>query len=101
MKKCSRSTARSTTWSKLLAVALPCWAAASRVESWGSGGVWANTDVAQQTRESVRTANKERNIFICFISPKMRDLRCELKHDVHYRLEISRVPVFQGGLELN
>src|ERR1019366_3005896 len=72
MKKCSRSIARSTTWSKLTAAAVACCVATSRVESWGSGVVWAgevweNTDVAQQTRESVRSANGERNIFVCFI----------------------------------
>src|ERR1035441_7281329 len=75
MKKCSRSTARSTTWSKLLLVAAACWVTASRVASWGSavvwaGVVWANRDVVQQTRESVRSANRERNIFVCFISPQ-------------------------------
>src|ERR1017187_6664558 len=40
MKKCSRSTARSITWSKLPLAAAACWVAASRVESWGSGVVW-------------------------------------------------------------
>src|SRR6202521_4749106 len=73
MKKCSRSTARSTTWSKLLAAALACWLAESRFESWGGGEVWAgvvwaNTDVAQQTRKSVKRANGERNILVTFIS---------------------------------
>src|ERR1035441_802602 len=72
MKKCSRSIARSTTWSKLAAAVVACWAAASRGESWGSGEVWAgevweNTDVAQQTRRSAKSANRERNIFVCFI----------------------------------
>src|ERR1700736_2547261 len=74
MKKCSRSTARSTTWSKLLAAAVACCVAASRFESWGcgevwAGVVWANTDVAQQTRESAKTATRERNILVGFISP--------------------------------
>src|SRR6266849_3468530 len=132
MKKCSRSTARSTTWSKVAATALACWVAASRVESCGAGGacaggvcagavcasevcagevcagevsagrVWEYTSVApQQTRESARSANGERNIFVCFISSMMRDLGCELKHDVQYRLEICGMAVSQGGLELN
>src|SRR5664279_3334446 len=120
MNKCSRSTARSTTWSKLAAAELAFRVAASRVESRGSTGagevcaggawtglvsageicaggvsagevcageacaggvcagevsageVWENTDEAQQTRESVSTANRKRNIFVCFISPMMR-----------------------------
>src|SRR5712692_11096362 len=127
MKKCSRSTARSTTWSKVAATALACWVAASRVESCGAGGacaggvcagavcagevcagevcagrVWEYTSVApQQTRESARSANGERNIVVCFISSMMRDLGCELKHDVQYRLEICGMAVSQGGLELN
>src|ERR1035441_9612469 len=72
MKKYSRSTARSTTWSKLLAAALACWAAAARVERWGCGVVWANEvwtnrDAAQHTRKSVKSTNRERNIFVCFI----------------------------------
>src|SRR5260370_37655297 len=122
MKKCSRSTARSTTWSKVAATALACWVAASRVESCGAGGacaggvcagavcagevsaggVWEYTSVApQQTRESARSANGDRNIVVCFISSMMRDLGCELKHDVQYRLEICGMAVSQGGLELN
>src|SRR5260370_26794581 len=121
MKKCSRSTARSTTWSKVAATALACWVAASRVESCGAGGacaggvcagavcagevsaggVWEYTSVApQQTRENARSANGG-NIVVCFISSMMRDLRCELKHDVQYRLEICGMAVSQGGLELN
>src|ERR1035441_8091985 len=82
MKKCSRSIARSTTWSKLAAAAVACCVATSRVASWGVGGVctgaawsgvvwanevWTNRDAAQQTRESVKSANGERNIFVCFI----------------------------------
>jgi len=38
----------------------------------GAGEVWAKTDDAQQTRESVKNANRERNICICSISPMMR-----------------------------
>src|SRR5437660_11285656 len=73
MKRCSRSTARLTTWSKLLAAALACWVAASRFESWGcgevwAGVVWANTDAAQQTRENAKSATRERNILVGFIS---------------------------------
>ena len=67
-----------------------------------AGGVWEYTSVApQQTRESARSANGDRNIVVCFISSMMRDLGGELKHDVQYRLEICGMAVSQGGLELN
>src|SRR5216683_7764914 len=138
MKKCSRSTARSTTWSKVAATALACWVAASRVESCGAGGacaggvcvggvcagavcagevcagevgagevcagevsagsVWEYTSVApQQTRESARSANGERNIFVCFISSMTPDPGWALIRDVDDGVEIGGVADSEGG----
>src|SRR2546426_10341840 len=111
MKKCSRTTARSITWSKLAAAVVVCWLTVSRVDSCGCGsgvvvdgvdGVWAKSiAVNKQTRET--DAKWGRNIFGCFILPRIAPfyLGCELKHDVQYRLKIRRPAVLEGGFELD